>query len=486
VTCRRALTLATFTALAAVGAMFLVICVEALRFWYPLDVGEGILLDQVMRLARGRNIYTALTSAPYVVSSYPPVFMLVQVPFAWLFGPTLVYGRLVSQASAAAAGVFLGLTVFRATGDRVAGWVSGLLVLGLPVLIFWAQANRIDELALALGWAGLFLIVRPGSPSIAGAAALIVAAAYTRQSSWMAPFAGALAHLASTRRWGAALRFVLYVALISAGALVTLQALTHGNFLTSVLSMRGDPWDMSRLIPGFRYAASEIRVVLPIALVAGVFGLLTTRPGAAMAAAYLVVAIFIGTLYVKVGAYVNYLIEFSMAIAFLTGLALGWARERPVVRGLVMTAVLLQALWTIRVEVRERWVVPRVTADMAVLLEKMRRTPDPIVSDTAIGLIPLSGHPLYFESYTLSMFKDNGRWDDAPVMDDLRHRRIQLLALRRTRRGYFPEWWRTEMLETIERFYVDCGHVPLDDGNGNYYVLFRPACAPGEKPAQIR
>jgi hypothetical protein len=205
-----------------------------------------------------------------------------------------------------------------------------------------------------------------------------------------------------------------------------------------------------------------------------------------MAVADLLVAIVIGAMYVKVGAYVNYLIEFSVAIAFLIGLALGWARERPAVRGLVMTAVLLQALWTIRVEVRERWVVPRVTADMAVLLEKMRRTPDPIVSDTAIGLIPLSGHPLYFESYTLSMFKDNGRWDDAPVMDDLRHRRIQLLALRCTRRGYFPAWWRREMLETIERFYVDCGHVPLDDGNGNYYVLYRPACAPGEKPGQIR
>src|SRR5258708_10711698 len=140
--------------------------------------------------------------------------MLVQVPLAWLFGPTLMYGRLVSQASAAAAGVFLGLTVFRLTGDRVAGWASGLLVLGLPVLIFWAQANRIDELALVLGWAGLFLIVRPGSPSIAGSAALIVAAAYTRHSSWSAPFAGALAHLALTPRLGAPLPLVPYVALI--------------------------------------------------------------------------------------------------------------------------------------------------------------------------------------------------------------------------------------------------------------------------------
>jgi hypothetical protein len=486
VTSRRALTIAAFTALAAVGAMFILISVEALRFWYPLDVGEGILLDQAMRLARGQNIYTSLTSPPYVVSSYPPIFVLVQVPFAWMFGPTLVYGRLISQGSAAAAGVFLGSTVFRLTGDRVAGWASCLLVLALPVLIFWAQANRIDVLAVALGWAGLFLIVRKESPSIAGAAALIVAAAYTRQTAWLAPFAAAVAHLASTGRWRAAMRFAVYVAAFSVGALLILQAATQGNFLANILSMGGDPWDTSKLLPGFLYAGSEIRVLLPVAGLALVAGLLSGRPGAAMAAAYLVVATLIGALYVKVGAYVNYLIEFSVAIVFLTGLVLGWMRERPAARTLTMAAILLQALWTIRVEVRDRPVVPRVTADMAALLEMMRRTPDPIVSDNAIGLIPLSGHPLYFESYTLGMFADRGRWDAAPIMDDLRNRRIQLLALRRSPDGYLPGWWRPEMLQAIERFYLDCGHVLRYDGEGGYYVLFRPVCAPGERPGQIR
>jgi hypothetical protein len=55
---------------------------DALAFPYPLNYGEGPLLDQSVRLAQLQDIYrTDLRAAPYVVSNYPPLFMLAQVPF---------------------------------------------------------------------------------------------------------------------------------------------------------------------------------------------------------------------------------------------------------------------------------------------------------------------------------------------------------------------------------------------------------------------
>lgn len=52
------------------------IALAAIDFPFPLDYGEGPILDQVMRLWHGENIYRPdLTQAPYVVSNYPPFFI---------------------------------------------------------------------------------------------------------------------------------------------------------------------------------------------------------------------------------------------------------------------------------------------------------------------------------------------------------------------------------------------------------------------------
>ena len=60
----------------------------AVRFPYPLDYGEGPLLDQIVRLAHFENIYRVdLTVPPYTVANYPPLFLLAQVPWLWAFGP---------------------------------------------------------------------------------------------------------------------------------------------------------------------------------------------------------------------------------------------------------------------------------------------------------------------------------------------------------------------------------------------------------------
>jgi hypothetical protein len=53
----------------------------AVNFPYPLDYGEGPLLDQIVRLAHFENIYRVdLTVPPYTVANYPPLFLLAQLP----------------------------------------------------------------------------------------------------------------------------------------------------------------------------------------------------------------------------------------------------------------------------------------------------------------------------------------------------------------------------------------------------------------------
>jgi hypothetical protein len=158
---------------------------DALTFPYPLNYGEGPLLDQTVRLAQFQNIYrTNLSAPPYVVTNYPPLFMLAQVPFVWTFGPALWYGRLVSLLSVAAVALFVGLTLHALTRDRIAAVAGGLVFPAMPFVVRWSSLSRVDSLGLALSWAGLFVVARWPQRrwSVFFSALLLVAAVYTRQT----------------------------------------------------------------------------------------------------------------------------------------------------------------------------------------------------------------------------------------------------------------------------------------------------------------
>jgi hypothetical protein len=48
---------------------------SVVNFRYPIDYGEGPLLDQVSRLAAFQNLYqTDITIPPYTITNYPPVY----------------------------------------------------------------------------------------------------------------------------------------------------------------------------------------------------------------------------------------------------------------------------------------------------------------------------------------------------------------------------------------------------------------------------
>src|SRR5919112_2535324 len=133
----------------------------ALAFPYPLNYGEGPLLDQAARLQDMKSIYPAdLSKPPYVVSNYPPLFVLLQVPFVWIFGPGFWYGRAISLASTVAVAALIALTMHAVTRDKTASASSGLTFLAVPFVLHWSSLDRVDMLGLALSWGGLYAVVR--------------------------------------------------------------------------------------------------------------------------------------------------------------------------------------------------------------------------------------------------------------------------------------------------------------------------------------
>jgi ABC-type sugar transport system permease subunit len=170
----------------------------ALAFPYPLNYGEGPLLDQAARLTDLKNTYPAdLSKPPYVVSNYPPLFVLLQAPFVWIFGPGFLYGRAISLASTVAAAGLIAATLNAFTRDKTASAACGLTFLAVPFMLHWSSLDRVDMMGLALSWGGLYAVVRRPDRRNALLVAVLffVAAIYTRQTYALAAPLAAFAWL---------------------------------------------------------------------------------------------------------------------------------------------------------------------------------------------------------------------------------------------------------------------------------------------------
>ena len=303
---------------------------KLLAYPYQADYGEGPLLSQVGRLARFESIYSAeLSQPPYTIANYPPVYMLLQVPLDWIFGPAFWYGRLLSLLGMLAAALFLGLTVQTLTRDRLAGLAAGLLLFSIPYVKAWAPLFRIDPLALGLSWAGLYLLVRSQSKraSLWPAAILLTAAIYTRQSYGLAAPLAAFCYLAAQQPRRRAFSLAAYVAGLGLGLFVLLNLLTRGGFFFNIVSANINAFKLPFL---YSYAGRVVDNLPYLLGLGGLFLLVGWHRNRSwwLAGPYLLGALVSAATIGKIGSNVNYLLELSAALCLVAGLIMAWLREK--------------------------------------------------------------------------------------------------------------------------------------------------------------
>jgi hypothetical protein len=434
----------------------------AVSFIYPLDYGEGPLLDQTMRLASGENIYkNDFSIPPYTISNYPPVFPLIQAPVALVSGPAFWYGRLLSVLSAILTALFIGLTLFTITKDRTAGVVAGLLFLTIPYIQYWSVLNRIDSLALVLSWAALLVVVRwPdrrwGIPLTAG---LLVASIFTRQSyALAAPFA-AFIWLLFTARWRKGIQLAVITGAVTLGLFLLLNMLTRGGFYLNIVTANVNPfyWNTVRNYFNEFFDNSYLLVFLILAFL--VLARFVWRSQTwIIALPYLFAAILSAITIGKDGSNVNYLFEFSAALAFTSGAALAWVGRSPWLKALVAVVLVFQvgmlADWTqnnFTGRVMEKVEIEPLIASMT---NRVREAEGIVLADEYMGLIPLAGKRLYYQPFEFKMMAEGGIWDEQPFLDEIAQGKFELALL------YFPpSWssfearWTPRMREVIQESY---------------------------------
>ncbi len=436
----------------------------ALAFPFPLDYGEGPLLDQTLRLARYEAIYrNDFSTPPYTISNYPPLFPLIQAPFAWVFGPAFWYGRAISILGAVSAALFIGLTLHTLTGDRIAAGAGGLTLLAFPYILHWSAFNRVDSLALGLSWAGLFAAVRwPDSKKgVLLAGLCFTAAVYTRQTYAMTAPLAAMIWLLQVKQRRRALQLAGILGGACLGLFCLLNLATRGGFYANLVTAN---------LNTFSWGTVSMRLIdIPMRTSSLMLGslmfVIAERTGERtrswpLVTPYLAAAFASVLLVCKNGAWVNYLFEPAAALCLATGAIIAWTGKNYWTKA---AAVFLLA-WQVNGLVsasREQYVpyvMDKVAAvsEVSQLAQLVREAPGPLLADEYMGLIPLAGRGLYFQPFEFTQLQETGNWDQAAVLASIRRREFSAILLYESANdpALLPSRWTPEMRAAAESCYV--------------------------------
>jgi hypothetical protein len=434
---------------------------SVLNFHYPIDYGEGPLLDQVARLASFRNIYqTDISQPPYTITNYPPVYPLVQVPFYWLFGPDLWYGRAISLLGVFAAAIFIGLTIYALTGSVAGALMSASLLPLFPFVLHWAPLTRVDSLALGPSWAGIFILVRWGhlKKGLIWAAIFLAAAIFTRQSYGLAaPLAGFIFLLREVPR-KRAFQLAGYTAGIGMAVFLILLALSGGGFFFHIVTANVNPfyWDT---VTDYRIALTDNLPYLIFGSVAFiVIGALFRPKSWWLVTPYFIGATLSAITIGKDGSNVNYLYEFSAALCLAAGAIIAWPGRRHLIAALFVLALIPQISgmvdWSRADHYNRAMGKIRFRPDMFRMENLLQTTGGPVLADEDMAMLPLVNIPLEFQPFEFKMMQEAGIWDEEPFIQSIERNEYTLILL------YDPPYWDSRaarwtpaMLEAIEENY---------------------------------
>jgi hypothetical protein len=401
---------------------------------FQLDYGEAEVLHSALRLARGESIYPVMGSYPYINTPYPPLYIALCAAALRLTGVSFLPGRLISLAAGGATLILAAAIVWRETRSKAGAALAAALLVSVGFFAYWIMLMRVDALALALSVLGLLLAMRGRHL----AAALVFAAAlFTRQSAVAAP-AAVLAGLLLERRGREAARFALAMGIAVIIPFAALMILTRGWFYAHAFKVLAiQVWFWSGLAREVGQTLHSWPAFAAVGAAVAAWALVRRR--ARTLALYFIAGSLLSLSAGKLGASMNYFLDFAAAASILIALAYAeslrsWgenarARLAAVALSLAMTCQ-LAAMGYGFVGVMQRIVLePTSPLHARAVLERIEQTRGPILCED-YGLLDLAGRRVLLEPFEFARMVRAGLANPEPVLEDVRRRRFALIVMR--------------------------------------------------------
>lgn len=452
-----------------------------LRYPFPTQGSESLIVSEAGRLTRGESIYVA--NGPdrhgFVSGPYPPLYFLAVAATLKLTPTVFAGGRAITFCSWLALLLVLGALV--ATSHGVASGATardnpapdtrrraGLFGVAVAIVtlaafspgVIWAVRVKPTIPALALAALGLLAVQRfHRSPRGLYLWALIpfVAAYFTKQTTLAAAGAATLFLLVHAG-WRAAARLAGFGALAAGVLFAAIELATGGQFFGHVVADRRLPWHAQLL---WNFGALCLRDDWPLLAAAIVAAAVTLRARVPSVAPYylLTALLLLPTVGVE-GADHDHLIELALASSLALGVGLAATLDRqgrpatawaayPLV---VLLGAQLATGWT-----PDRWYARELALpgvgerrQLDLIIHNLRNTEGEALAEE-IGLLILAGKAVpYDDPQAMAALARAGRWDQRQLLDDLERQRFSLVILPANPRD---ELWTTEVLAAIRANY---------------------------------
>lgn len=308
-----------FSAAAAFG----VLSHFALIFWshHQFTDPESIVAMQSRILAHDGTLYYSLTTYPYTVCAYMPLFYSLQAAFVKVGLQAVMAGRLISFAATIGIFALVWRLLILYTGDRYCAWIGTLLATSTALFLTWGSVGQVDTLAVFWAIAAFYEFSRYSVKNentllLAGGFACL--AFFTKQTMLACP--AAIFLLLCLRSPKTALRFAAGMAAVALAAVLILNTATHGRFLFNTVRANLFPFAMEKLEVHLNYLVVAAGQLILVAIV----GFKQVRK-AHLAGPFLYLGIaslvLLGTA-PKVGSDANYQIETTVMLVVCSCLAL--------------------------------------------------------------------------------------------------------------------------------------------------------------------
>ena len=161
-----------------------------LTFPFPLDPGDGPVLNVAIQLAQGHSIYRNIQELPFISANYTPLYYAINAIAIRFFGPSFFPGRFVSVVATIGLSYLIFKVVRHVSTNRFAATIASLTFLSLGPVYQWGAVYKADMTAVALSVFGIYLLVRDRPRPVLSALVLLLAF-LTKQSAVTALAAGA-------------------------------------------------------------------------------------------------------------------------------------------------------------------------------------------------------------------------------------------------------------------------------------------------------
>ncbi len=467
-----------------------------IRYPYELNYTEGSILCQIQDLVGEASLYGKVGARPYTFTVYPPLYHAVTAALSTQIGDAVLAGRTLSFACALVLALVLAALIFRlgASAPALIRWAAAMITavsfLATGPVVDAATSMRVDMLALTLAVCGLYLFL--SSSSTGGKAVALVffiLALLAKHTAIAAPaaciFGSAMIRPRLALKLGLAFALLLGIAFGALG-LIFGDAVYFHIFRANALSYR--LLQAVKVVWRFNIQYSVLAVTGIGALIYFVWNMLMAQRTQAVCAkkwTLLVYCVIAGASLLgtgRVGTAANHLLEVTVALCLLSGLAVLWTgsylwTRAPQSTWLLPTAfamVLPTALvWQATQNTPpQRFSMPDYSPTSLwvreTLLDRIRATPGPVFGVTQF-LVCRAGKPAQINTFMVAQLARIGVWDARLFRDDIRRKEFALVFLDFDLMGerYKGQRFTPEILDALRENYRP------DERLGPYH-LYRP------------